>query len=274
MDVSEGAIGIMDSGVGGVSVLNALRKLLPYENLIYISDSAHAPYGRRTENEIRKTVLNNAERLVFMGCKSLVVACNTATAIAVSVMRKRFPELPVVGLEPAVRPALAYATENGGDVLVLATEVTVREERFHKLCLRYCSEYASRSDGATSPNLYSLSLQKTVEFVERKRGYSEEHTEYLRNRFLPYADKRFSAVVLGCTHFPFAVKSISEALGYPVRFFDGADGAARRVKYLLEKNNMTRFARYEENGWLEWLDTGGRLGFAEKLRYFGRMGTV
>lgn len=274
MVTSESAIGVMDSGVGGISVLNALRRLMPQENFVYLSDSAHAPYGRRTEGEILETVVNNAERLVFMGCKALVIACNTATAVAVPFLRKRFLHVPVVGLEPAVRPALSYAMEAGGDVLVLATAVTVREERFMGLCLRSCMTLARESEGKLFPDLYALSVQGTVDFVERKAGCSSEHTDYLRSRFLTYADKRFSAVVLGCTHFPFAVKSISEAIGYPVRFFDGADGAARRVKYLLEKNNITRSAHCVEKGWVEWLDTGEWLGFAEKLRFFGRMGTV
>ena len=280
MFASEMPIGVMDSGVGGVSVLNALRFLLPFENYVYLSDSKYAPYGRRSSDEIKSIVLQNAERLVFMGCKALVVACNTATAVAVSDLRKKFRTVPVVGLEPAIRPALSYAKRCGGDVLVLATDVTVREERFQQLCRRCCSEFDAvfkfaGDNGDLNSDLtyaYALSIQNTVDHVEKKEGNSEADTEYLKTRFSLLKNRTFSAVVEGCTHFPFAEKSISDALGYRPVFFDGAQGAARRMKYLLEQNNIVRFPHNGGNGWLEWIDTGSNRLFSGTLRSFCRMG--
>lgn len=274
---SEGAIGVMDSGVGGVSVLNALRLLLPYENYVYLSDSMHAPYGRRAPNEIAEIVVRNADQLIAMGCKALVVACNTATAVAVSGLRECFPQTPIVGLEPAVRPALRYASENGGDVLVLATDVTVRENRFKRLCERCCADIGgyfigdntnSAVNHRDTPLVYALSIQKTVDFVEMGQGNSALHTEYLKECFSPYRNRRFSAVVEGCTHFPFAEKSISDALGYQPRFFDGAHGAARRVRELLSASAPLLLSKENRSGWVEWLDTAGKSGYAEKFRLF------
>ena len=278
MVLSRCPIGVIDSGVGGVSVLNALSRLLPEENYIYLSDSAHAPYGIRTDAEIREVALCNAEYLIFMGCKALVIACNTATAVAVSDIRLRFPHIPVVGIEPSVRPALAYARENGGDVLVLATEVTVNGERFRRLCSRCCEEiggvYARdgdvRDEKLRLPHLYSLALRDTVGFVERGEISSVEHISYLKKRLSPYAERLFSAVVLGCTHFPFAAEGISEALGYSVSFFDGANGTAKRLACLLEENKLMHSAQGVGRGWIEWIDTGGVADVSRKLRLFRR----
>ena len=269
----------MDSGVGGISVLNAARRLLPFENYIYLSDSRNAPYGKRSETEILKVVLDNAERLLLYGCKAIIIACNTATAVAVSNLRQIYPTVPIVGLEPAVRPALAYARENGGDVLVLSTALTARSERLRRLCLRYCEELGGHfvEPSSSEPNssgvtrLYSVPIQETVGFVERGTTDSVEHSEYLKKCFLPYSGCRFSAVVLGCTHFPFAKESISAALGYSVSFFDGADGAARRLMQLLNENKTARSPYCVEKGWVQWLDTGGEDGSTEKLRLFSRM---
>ena len=275
-----GAIGVMDSGVGGISVLNAARRLLPFENYIYLSDSRNAPYGKRSESEILKVVLDNTERLLLYGCKAIVIACNTATAVAVSNIRQLYPDIPIVGLEPAVRPALSYAREAGGDVLVLSTELTARSERLRTLCLRCCEALggyfvdcgASGSDGEGIPRLYSVPIQETVRFVEHGKVDSFEHIEYLKKCLLPYRDRSFSAVVLGCTHFPFAEKSISKALGYSVSFFDGAEGAARRLGRLLNENKKAHSPYSVEKGWVQWLDTGGENGAISKLRFFSRMG--
>ncbi len=270
----------MDSGVGGTSVLNAMRRLLPFENYIYLSDSRNAPYGKRSESEIRKAVLLNAERLLLCGCKALVIACNTATAVAASTIRQLYPELPTVGLEPAVRPALSYAKEAGGDVLVLSTDLTARSERLRALCLRCCEELGGRLVDKDSgcigevglTRLYSVPIQETVRFVEQGTVDSSEHLAYLKKRLLPYSDRRFSAVVLGCTHFPFAEKIISEALGDSVSFFDGSAGAARRLARLLNENKTPYSPHGVEKGWVQWLDTCGEIGYTKKLRFFSHIG--
>ncbi|MBQ9115605.1 MAG: hypothetical protein IJY04_01135 [Clostridia bacterium] len=183
-----------------------------------------------------------------------------------------------MGLEPAVRPALAYAVRNGGDVLVLATDVTVRENRFISLCERCCTELGGefvgdgkksidtvnrRENSSLRPRVYAVSIQDTVDYVEKGQGNSEAHTEYLKKMLLPYGKLVFSAVVEGCTHFPFAEKSISEALGYSPEYFDGADGAARYLKRLLYERGITRSTA---GGWVKWVDTVGEGGYAERFR--------
>jgi len=273
MNSANGFVGVMDSGVGGVSVLKALKAILPYESYIYLSDSINAPYGVRAADDIRRAVLDNAQLLLRMGAKALVIACNTATAVAVEALRSSYPTVYIVGVEPAVRPALEYAIKNSGDVLVLTTNATVHEPRFYSLCERCCAELGgmfvndeknnfrllNSKEGNSCPRVYPLSIQKTVTYVEHGKGESEINTDYLREMLAPLAEHRFSAVVEGCTHFPFAEKSIVKALGYEPRFFDGALGAAKRLRFLLEKNRLIGSHTCGWGEWIEWLDTGGSI---------------
>ena len=133
------SIAVFDSGVGGISVLRELTKIMPNEDFIYYGDSANAPYGTKTLEEVRKLTCEHARRLLFEeGAKGLVVACNTATSAAVRVLREMYPEIPIVGIEPAVKPAV-LCKENPR-VLVMATPMTIREEKFHKLMDRYTNQ--------------------------------------------------------------------------------------------------------------------------------------
>ena len=282
MDQAEGAVGVMDSGVGGVSVLNALRFTLPWENFVYISDGKNAPYGKKSAEQVRLAVIENAEYLLAIGCKAMVVACNTATAVAVEELRRRYPFVPVVGLEPAVRPALSYALKNGGDVLVLATDVTVRQTRFCSLCESCCRELGGiwsgggmgcdKSNRGNAPRVISLAAQELVRFVENGETDSELCAEYLRGLLIPFSEMHFSAVVAGCTHFPFARGAILSALGYNACFYDGALGASKRLERLLNENKITRPHGAGEIGWIRWIDTAEREQYAKRLRFITRQG--
>lgn len=251
-------IGVMDSGVGGVSVLKKLRASMPYESFLYLSDSLHAPYGNKPPDMIRELAETNAARLREYGCKALVVACNTATAVAIDALRKRYSDIPIVGIEPAVKPALesvcatvkACDREVCGNIAVLATDVTLGQSRFRDACLKSCAEYGAvlvdgrmMSQNAADPRetprtrirIFPIAAQRTVELVERNGADGREAVEYLSGVFAPYVRIRFDAVVLGCTHFPFASNAIISALGYQTRLFDGGDGVARQLRRRLEE---------------------------------------
>ena len=261
-------IGIMDSGVGGLSVMNALRFLMPYENYVYLADDSHAPYGEKPTGAVLEYVLKNADVLMNYSCKCIVMACNTATAVAVERVRERYRGIPVVGLEPAVRPAIKNAVKSGGAVLVLTTELTLKQERFCKLCRDTCREYGAEiveqavgnDNGARG--VYLIAAQRLVKLAEESHGDGEEATEYLRSLTEAYQGIGFKSVVLGCTHFPFAKNAITAALGYPVEFFDGGEGAARRAKTLLEKAGTLTDRR--ESGWVRWLCS--EKGYVKTLR--------
>ena len=209
-------VALFDSGAGGIGVLREVKKLLPWEQFLYFGDAANAPYGERTADEIAALVLSHATRLLG-ACKALVLACNTATAVAAAALRRRFPDRIIVGMEPALRPAVAVAPHPR--VLVLATALTLREEKFAKLL----AEYRGQADICPIP------APRLVTFVENGQAASHECEAYLAALLAPYLTPRPDAAVLGCTHFPFARAAISRVVGEGVPLFDGARGTAHQL---------------------------------------------
>lgn len=226
MNKKSDPIAVIDSGMGGITVLRKLYKLMPNENYIYFGDSANAPYGIKTKDEIRQLTVDGFEMLKNMGAKAIVIACNTATSAAAAVLREKYPDFPIIGLEPAVKPA-ALSMEQP-IVLVLATPLTLREEKYLKLVEKF-------KDEAT---FIPLPAPELVKFIESGNLDSEEELSYLETILMPYAGNKVDAVVLGCTHFPFARRAIQRILGDEVLVFEGGKGAARRCRSLLEASDL------------------------------------
>lgn len=214
-------IAVFDSGLGGISVLKELCKLMPQEQYLYFGDSANAPYGAKTTEEVRNLTLEAAEMLMSRHVKALVVACNTATAAAINDLRERYPETIIVGIEPAVK--LAADRCHGGTIGVMATPVTLREEKFNHLLVRFSEE-----------QIISISAPELVSLIEA--GAEDAIVEeYLRPILSPYKDK-LDAVVLGCTHYPFAADVIEKLLN--TQLLDGGAGTARETKRRLEEAGL------------------------------------
>ena len=211
-------IGVFDSGVGGISVLRELINVMPNEDYIYLGDSKNAPYGTKSLEQVRELSFHNAQMLLEQGAKGLVVACNTATSAAVRLMRGMYPELPIVGIEPALKPA-ALQKEHP-HVLVMATPMTVQQEKFRQLMARY-------EDQA---QIYPLPCPGLMEFVEAGDLESGRLYDFLRELLAPYLTKQLDSVVLGCTHYPFARKVIQQIVGENVTIFDGGAGTAREMR--------------------------------------------
>ncbi len=223
---SSSPIAVIDSGIGGITVLRKLYKLMPNENFIYFGDSANAPYGVKTKEEIKNLTVSAAERLMKRGAKAVVIACNTATSAAVSYLREKYPDFIFIGLEPAVKPA-ALSKENPR-VLVLATPLTLKEEKFNKLVHSYRDK----------AEFISLPAPDLVKYIESGKLDTPAEISYLEEILEPYRDNKVDAVVLGCTHFPFARKSIIKILGDKVQVFDGGQGAAMHCKHCLEEKGL------------------------------------
>ena len=229
---------MFDSGLGGISVLRELRALMPGERYLYFGDSANAPYGTRSLEEVRALTLENIGRLYDRGIKAAVIACNTATSAAVSALRERFRDIPIIGMEPALKPAaLAHP---GGTVLVLATPLTLREEKFSHLMEHY-------RDGA---KIVPLACPELVEFVERGELESEALLQYLHARLDPWREGA-DAAVLGCTHFPFLRKAIRRVLGPSVVLYDGGAGTARQTQRQLRMRGLLLTSEEEGSVMLE-----------------------
>ena len=216
-------IGVFDSGVGGISVLRALAHKMPGENYLYYGDSANAPYGTRTPEEVTRLACAVADKLVTLGVKALVVACNTSTAVAMEELKKNHPDLTIVGIEPSV--GLAAASFPTGRIGVLATPATIAGRRFMYQAEPYPN---AKIDLIPAPNL--------VEIVEAGKYDTEEADAYLRALLAPYMGK-LDALVLGCTHYPFVENALRRVLGDKVAFFDGSSiTAAETYEKLLEKD--------------------------------------
>ena len=192
-------IGVFDSGVGGISVLRHLRKLMPGERFLYYGDSANAPYGRRSAPQVQQLTLAAAEKMMAYGLKALVVACNTATSVAIRTLREKYPELIVIGIEPAVKPAVDQFP--GGRIGVMATEVTLREEKFNALLRRF----------EVSATITKISAPGLVELVETGKANTKEAEILLSAILSPYIGK-LDALVLGCTHYPLTAGAIRKVL--------------------------------------------------------------
>ena len=217
-------IGVFDSGVGGISVLRELVALMPNENYIFFGDSANAPYGTKTLEQVVELVRREAEYLYDKGVKALVVACNTATSAGIQILREHYRDIPVIGIEPALKPAVLFREHP--TVLVMATPMTLREKKFHGLMQRF----------ETEADIVPLPCPGLMGFVERGELKSEALEEYLRNLFAPY--EKVDAVVLGCTHYPFVKNMIQKVLGEQAVLFDGGEGTARETRRQLENRGL------------------------------------
>lgn len=223
----QGFIGVFDSGVGGVSVLRELRKRMPREDFYYFGDSANAPYGPRPTQQVRQLSLAAAEHLLALGAKCLVVACNTATAAAIDTLRQRYPGEIIIGIEPALK--LAADRHPGGTIGVMATEVTLREEKFAALVSR-CQQ-SCRVIPLPSPGI--------VELVEADLADSPQVYRLLHRELDPWAGQ-LDALVLGCTHYPFAQRAIRAILGDGVDILHGGDGTAREAQRRLMQAGLLK----------------------------------
>ena len=219
-------IAVFDSGLGGISVLRELMQLMPEEQYIYFGDSANAPYGTRTTEEVRVLTMNAAGMLYERGIKALVVACNTATAAAIEQLRQEYPHIVVIGIEPALKMATDRFPR--GHVGIMATNVTLREEKLEHLVGRFPDVRVER---IPAPGL--------VELVEQGKAESEEAEALVAQILAPYVGQ-LDAIVLGCTHYPFVREAVRKALGDGVTIVDGGAGTARHTKRCLEERGWLR----------------------------------
>ncbi len=234
-------IGVMDSGMGGISVLREMAALLPQENFIFYGDSANAPYGSRDTEEIYELTENVVQKLIKRDVKAVVIACNTASSAAGQRLREEYPELPIVAIEPALKPAVISCPQ--GRVVVLATEATLREKKFARLL----EEWKSKAE------ILKLPLPGLPEFVERGELDSPALRSFLQQYFDTLGDKPVDGVVLGCTHYPFVRRVIKDMLGPDVKIFDGAPGTARQLRRRLYRRNL--LSDRQSPGQITWLNS-------------------
>lgn len=246
--LAQAPIGVFDSGAGGLSVLRQIHALLPNEGLLYAADTAHIPYGDKTAAYVRERVNVVAERLVELGVKALVVACNTATAAAVESLRQRFA-IPVIGMEPGVKPAVECS--RSGVVGILATEGMVRSNRMADLVQRF----------AHGREVIIQPCPGLVEQVERHALQTPETVRLLQAYLTPILERGADTLVLGCTHYPFLLPTISRLVGPQVRVIDTAPAIARQLQAQLGQHGLLNDAGVA--GRLRFFTTGAEKTQAE-----------
>ena len=217
-------VGFFDSGLGGISVLGEALRVLPQENFIYLGDTKHIPYGDKPPELVFQYTHNAIERLVELGCKAVVIACNTATSVAAGQLRQELA-LPIIGMEPALKPA--SFVEGDGKVLVMATRVTLALPKFQLLMERY---------GQDAIPLPCPGLMECVEAGELSGDRVETLLEQLTR---PYRSENIKAVVLGCTHYPFLKKAIAKFFAPTVQLMDGNLGTVRQLGRRLAEEGLS-----------------------------------
>ena len=244
-------IGIFDSGVGGLSVLKAIRQQLPNESILYLADQIHVPYGKRSLTEVREFSTEITNYLLNMGAKLIVVACNTASAAALHYLRKSFPETIFVGMEPAVKPAAEISLTHR--VGVLATSATFQGALYSSVVERFAKDVI----------LYQQTCPGLVEQIEAGELASQKTQDILEDALLPMIEKGIDTIVLGCTHYPFVISLIKDIVGEDIRVIDPAPAVARQV------NNVLKAASLMNSGndtfSMMFLTTGDPVEFSRNL---------
>ena len=244
MDKKYEAIGVLDSGLGGLSVLREAIKIMPNENFIFFGDSKNAPYGVKSVEQVKKLTFDVVEYLLSRGVKGIMVACNTATSAAVAELRIKYPNLPIVGIEPALKPAVNNSKD--GKILVMATPMTLKEAKFHKLLDRY------RDKREIEP----VPCGGLMEYVEQGILEGDELDDYLREKLKPFMDSKISSIVLGCTHYPFVKNAIEKVVGQDVDIIDGRLGTARELMRRLKEKDLLNDSK--EKGTIEMINSSNK----------------
>lgn len=219
-------IGVFDSGMGGVTVLADLIDSLPNENFIYYGDSLHAPYGVKSRDEVVALTYSAVNQMMGKGLKAVVIACNTATSAAIKELRDKF-DIPIIGMEPAVKPAVEAGTT--GDIAVMATPMTLKLDKFNHLLNQLDS--TSKIIKVPSPEL--------VDYVERGIYEGKIIEDYIENLFSSYSIKDIESVVLGCTHFLYIKKTLKKLFGDTIKIYDGNLGTVNRVIQILDRYGLS-----------------------------------
>jgi glutamate racemase len=220
-------IGVFDSGVGGTSIWQEIHKLLPFENTIYLADSINAPYGNKTSVEITALSIKNVEELLELGCKIIVVACNTATTNAIAVLREKY-DIPIIGIEPAIKPAALQTTSKS--IGILATKGTLSSALFSKTTQEFRKDIS----------VVEIIGEGLVPLIEAGNLDGPEMIYLLKKHTQPMIEANIDYLVLGCSHYPYLIPMLKEILPENVKIIDSGEAVARQTKIVLQSLNLLR----------------------------------
>lgn len=246
-------IGFFDSGIGGITVLHDTLKVLPNEDYIYYADTLNVPYGPKPKDEVRKYILKAVDFINQQGVKAIVIACNTATSVAIEEVREKY-SIPIIGMEPAVKPAIEEIRNIDKRVLVTATELTLKEGKLHNLIAKLDNENV----------VDLLPLPGLVQFSEKLEFNHEIVLPYLKEQLFKYDLNNYGTIVLGCTHFSYFKDMFRKLVPSHVKVIDGNMGTANNLKRILEELNYVN----EGNGNITFYNSGIKVeGITELDKY-------
>lgn len=244
-------IAFFDSGLGGITVLNEAMKRMPHEDFIYFADTAHVPYGIKSKDEVLTFVKQSVDAIIQEEIKALVIACNTATSIAIAELRKIY-KLPIIGMEPAVKPALEMNRSSGKRVLVFATPLTLKQSKYREL--------VSRIDDMGMVD--SVPLPELVEFCENLILDGPQMVDYFKAKLAPFDLSAYGTVVLGCTHYPFYSGILSEMLPSHIQIVDGSQGTVNRLIQVLQDSDQLLETGYAH---VKWMCSSSDASYIQKM---------
>lgn len=220
-------IAVFDSGIGGITVLRDALQILPHENFIYYGDTLNAPYGIQSQDRVKELTYKSVAAILEYPVKALVVACNTATSVAINDLRKDY-DFPIIGMEPAIKPAINYSQKMGGKILVLATPLTLKEKKFENLVNQLQQEHL----------IDPLPLPEMVEYAENLNFNAQFIENYINTKFADLNLDDYNTIVLGCTHFIFYKQILEKILPEHISVIDGNCGTVNQLKNVLIQNRM------------------------------------
>ncbi len=249
-------IGFFDSGIGGITVLYDTLKMLPNEDYIYYADTLNVPYGPKPKDEVKKYIFNAVEFIVGQGVKAVVIACNTATSVAVEELRAKY-NIPIIGMEPAVKPAVEKNKNTNKRVLVTATALTLKEEKLQNLITKLDNDHI----------VDLLPLPGLVQFAEGFEFNEEVVLPYLEEQLFQYDLNKYETIVLGCTHFSFYKNIFRKILPTDTDIIDGNIGTVKHLKRTLGEMNSLN----EGSGKVTFYNSGLKVADKEKLDKYNEL---
>lgn len=222
---SQQSIGVFDSGVGGTSIWKEIVTLLPKESTIYLADSANAPYGNKSEKQILALCIKNTEKLIALGVKIIVVACNTATTNAIDYLRATYP-IPFIGIEPAIKPAALQSKQKS--IGILATKGTLNSKLFHNTIEKY-------TQNTTVVEIIGKGL---VPLIEKGDLNNPELATLLKKYITPMLEAKIDYLVLGCSHYPYLITLLEKIIPKHIQIIDSGEAVAKQTQYILESNML------------------------------------
>ena len=259
--MSKQPIGIFDSGIGGTSILKEIVKLLPQENIIYLADSANAPYGEKPKEEIVTLCKKNVDWLLSKNCKLIVIACNTATTNAIELLRNTY-KIPFIGIEPAIKPA---ALKSKTHVIgVLATKGTLTSQLFARSTEQYTD----------TTKIVEVVGKGLVEYIEEGDFNSPELKKLLKGFIIPLIKQNIDYLVLGCSHYPYLIDLLKELLPANIKIIDSGEAVAKQTKQvltenkLLNKNNQSKKLQFFTNSHPKVLENISKKHFNSEIIHF------